>query len=285
MTDTQTEQRSGDGFVSPETLGQEGVEGFLSTFTASGQPDIPSIDQPGPGQVNLSYGVEVGGERRTLASVRELTGADEEAIAKLDRRRDNYIPLLQDKILQRAVVDIGGRQVGPDELGQLLLGDRDKLFFEILMLTFGETKEYEGVECPHCDTPADYEITIRGMVTFKESEISSPTTTVLLRDGREVVVGYPVGEDLLAVYSKDKDTSAADRNTIMLGRCIESVNGEPPRPNGHSFARDLGVADRRIIIKAMDSAPAMEFKEVEVSCETCGQSRPIILGWADLLFL
>ena len=282
MTDTQTEQGQIDR---PEELDPEERDKFLQQFASAGQPDMPTIGMPAPGQVQLSYGVEIDGERRTLVQVRELNGADEEAMSKLDPRRDNYIPLLQDKLLQRAVVDIGGRHPTPDHLSQLLMGERDLILFEILLATFGETKEFTEVPCPNCQAKADLEVQLRGMVEWRPLEGVEPTATVFLKDGSACVVGYPTGEDLLSVYQKDRDTTSVERNTQMLGRCILSVNGAPPLPNGHTFALNMAIPDRRKIVRAMDAgAPELSFKEVEVPCETCGQNRPVRLAWADLLF-
>lgn len=272
-------------FVSPDDMDETERNSVLQQFASAGQPDMPTIGMPAPGQVQLSYGVEIDGERRTLVQVRELNGADEEAMSKLDARRDNFIPLLQDKLLQRAVVDIGGRQPSPEQLSQLLMGERDLILFEILLATFGEEKEFVDVACPNCQSKTDLEIHLRGMVEWRPLEGQEPFARVFMKDGSEVLVGYPTGEDLLSVYQKDRDTTAVERNTQMLGRCILSVNGSQPQPNGHTYALKMGIPDRRKIIRAMDAgAPELSFKEVEVPCETCGQNRPVRLAWADLLF-
>src|SRR4051812_42921964 len=126
---------------------------YAAAFAEAGRPDIPLIDLPNPGVTTLSYGVEIDGERRKLVAVRELNGSDEEALARLDPSKgDQYYVLLMDLIIKRATESIGGVVPTPSDLGQLLMGDRDVIFLEIILATTGEEKEYEDVKCPECGT-------------------------------------------------------------------------------------------------------------------------------------
>ena len=261
---------------------------FAAAFAEAGRPEVPLIEIPKPGVAMLSYGVEIDGERRKLVTVRELNGSDEEALARLDPAKgDQYYVLLMDLIIKRAVETIGGVVPTPSDLGNLLMGDRDIIFLEIILATTGEEKEYEDVTCPECGDTFNAHVGIRGVVEIHRlEEDGEPAVDVVLRDDTVVHLRYPTGEDQMSLFQgkevAKKNTS--ERNTLLLGRCIDTVDGKPIR-NGVDYARNLGMADRRTLVDALGEGPRVEFKEVEVPCPECGIELPFRLSWADLLFI
>ena len=263
-------------------------DAFAKAFAEAGRPEVPLIETPNPGVATLSYGVEIDGERRKLVTVRELNGSDEEALARLDPTKgDQYYVLLMDLIIKRAVETIGGVVPTPGDLGQLLMGDRDIIFLEIILATTGEEKEYEDVKCPDCGETFNAHVGIRGVVEIHRlEEDDDPFVDVVLRDGAMVHLRYPTGEDQMSLFQgkevAKKNTS--ERNTLLLGRCIDTVDGKPIR-NAVDYARNLGMADRRTLVDALGEGPRVEFKEVEVPCPECGVEMPFRLSWADLLFI
>ena len=76
----------------------------------------------------------------------------------------------------------------------------------------------------------------------------------------------------------------SERNTLLLGRCIDTVDGKQIR-NAVDYARNLGMADRRTLVDALGDGPRVEFKEVEVPCPECSIELPFKLSWADLLLM
>jgi hypothetical protein len=260
---------------------------FAAAFAEAGKPEMPLVDLPNPGVVSLSYGVEIGGERRKLVTVRELSGSDEEALGRLDPAKgDQYYVLLMDLIIKRATETIGGVVPTPADLGRLLMGDRDIIFLEIILATVGEEKPYEDVKCPDCGTIFSAHVTVRGVADIHRlKNEDQPYVEVALRDGSVAHLRYPIGEDQMALFQgKDVKRNPSERNTFLLGRCVESIDGKPIR-NGVEFARNLGMADRRALVEALDKGPRVEFKEVEVPCPECGIELPFRLSWADLLFM
>jgi hypothetical protein len=271
----------------PDEFDESARESFAKAFADAGRPEVPLIDLPQPGVVKLSYGVEIDGERRKLVTVRELSGSDEEALGRLDPGKgDQYYVLLMDLIIKRATETIGGVVPTPVDLSRLLMGDRDLIFLEIILATTGETKSYENVKCDECGETFDAEVEIRGVVdTHLLEEDGEPFVDVSLRDGTVVHLRYPTGEDQISLFQgKDTKRNASERNTLLLGRCIDTVNGLPVR-NGVEYARELGMADRRTLVETLGKGPRVEFKEVEVPCPECGIELPFRLSWADLLFI
>jgi hypothetical protein len=261
---------------------------FAAAFVEAGRPEMPLIETPNPGMTTLSYGIEIDGERRKLVTVRELNGSDEEALARLDPTKgDQYYVLLMDLIIKRATETIGGVEPTAAQLGQLLMGDRDVIFLEIVLATTGESKEYEDVTCPECGDVFNADVEVRGVVDIHRlEEEDDPYTDVVLRDGSSVHLRYPTGDDQMSLF-QGKDAgkkNPSERNTLLLGRCIDTVDGKEVR-NAVDYARNLGMTDRRTLINALGQGPRVEFKEVEVPCPECGIELPFKLSWADLLFI
>jgi hypothetical protein len=268
----------------------EQVTDAAAAFAAATEPEIPQIDPPGPGYVSLMYGVAGSeGERMLRAEVRELNGADEEAMARLDNRSHSYFPELVDLILRRAVTRIGDTALTVSNsskmVGELIFADRDLLFKEIILSTFGKEREYEGVVCPSCEEPNDLHVDVEGLIEITPLE-GEPVTEVTLRDGRVVALHYPTGKDQRFVYDTKEELGQASLNTRMIARCIDTVDGiEVPDQAAHRMALELGMADRRKIVDALAGGPSVKFKEVEVPCSACGENIPFAFGWADLLWV
>lgn len=260
-----------------------------SSFAAATEPDVPRIDPPSSGDLTLMWGVAgEGGERLLNAEVRELNGADEEAMARIGQGH-SYFTNLVDTVLRRAVMLVGDKAITPQNgvnvLGDLIVADRDLLFKEIIVATFGTERSYEDIECPSCSGKNDIEVDVEGLlevIPLKEE----PTFEVKLRDGRTVAMHYPLGKDQKAVYAGEADASQAELNTTMIARCIDTVDERPLREQAAlKFARDMGMADRRKIVAALAAGPSVSFKEVEVPCTECGEAIPFAFGWADLLWV
>lgn len=109
------------------------------------------------------------------AEVRELNGADEEAMARLNDQSPSYFTDLVDIVIRRATTLVGDHSVSPANgaklLGELLVADRDLLFKEIILATFGNERSYEGTECPHCGGENDVFIDVPGLIEVKVLEI------------------------------------------------------------------------------------------------------------------
>lgn len=270
----------------------EDMEGAASAFAAASKPDIPQIEPPGSGSVSLMWGIAgEDGERLVRAEVRELNGADEEAMSRLDDKDPAYYTDLVDLVVRRATVSIGGVNVTPVNVasmtGDLLVADRELLFKQVILSTFGKERSYSGINCPFCNAENDIEVDFEGLIEVEELS-GEPSLQLKLRDGRTVDIHYPRGNDQRYVYenSKTERQTPAGYNTRMIARCIDAVDGQPLSPNrALKFALDLVIADRRTLVTAIAGGPAVKFKEVEVPCTECGEAIPFAFGWADLLWV
>ena len=86
----------------------------------------PIMEPPPDGRVTLP------GSGQTV-EVRELTGADEEALAKVQGTVYRWFALM----LNLAVETIDGKSADSEAVGKLLVGDRDYLLLAIRKVTWG----------------------------------------------------------------------------------------------------------------------------------------------------
>lgn len=273
-----------DSSEAPQT--PEELNAGLAKMLEGARPDIPVVEDPPSGTVELLWGIQRDGHRYRTAIVRELNGADEEAIARLPSSGANYNTMVVDMHLRCAVVQIGAIDIEKDRdvLGELLISDRDILFKEILLTTYGKTRDYEGVSCPTCGFEMDLHVNIEGLIeTRNPRTFEDDKFTVVLRGGEQVLMRYVNGKDQMSVFhNAAKPLSTPEANSRFLSSCVERVDGKPVS-DPEKWALALGVADRRKIVDALLDIPALGFKEVEVPCEKCGENLPTVFGWADLL--
>ena len=115
------------------------------------QQDTPQykavITPPSDTFVELPCGyITPAGEILKSAEVRELTGRDEEAIAKIDS-----LGKALNVMLSRGVVKVGNLEATEEVLDNLLAGDRDMLLLAIYRATFGDSAKV-NVWCSNCNT-------------------------------------------------------------------------------------------------------------------------------------
>lgn len=236
----------------------------------------PKISAPSDNGVTLYQGYKHDDEWLRDAEVRELTGEDEEALAKVG---GNWLRFV-DVLIQRGVVSVGGLPMTREIGDALLIGDREALVIGIRVATFGEMLEIEGHECPECHEKSDLEI---DLTTLPEEKSTGETTTVALRQGHEAVVRRPTGADQRAVYA-DPDAKLAEQNTILLSRCMVSFDGEP-MPSS-TFARTQRVRKmrldhRRAVLQHLtDTQPGPRLDRIEYTHDACGSviELPLALG-------
>lgn len=210
----------------------------------------------------------------TTAEVRELTGADEEAIAKAaDIGRALML------MLERAVVRLGDNPAEKDELDMLLAADRELLLLMIRRVTFGDEVTFEGALCDRCPEQIQtLTIDLGKDVKIKKLE-SDRTFNVKCKVGT-VEVGLPTGNTQKNLVASNNKT-AAELDTIVLKSCVKSINGNPVLDDDE--VRNLSIKDRRDILKAIsDRNPGPQLDEVKKPCQFCGSEVPLPLTLASL---
>lgn len=205
--------------------------------------------------------------------IRELTGADEEAIAKA---ADSGKAL--QTIIKRGLVSIGSETLSESLVDTLLSGDRDTVLLGIYKLTFGTEVMYEQ-PCTNCGTYIVGAVDLEKDVEVRE--LDSPydrTFTVETKSGT-VTVSLPNGVTQRKLI--DANTSSVAENvTLILSGCIQSINGEPAMP---TTALALGIADRqKIISEIYTRTPGPRLGEVTKVCEACGAEHSVPLSLAAL---
>ena len=208
------------------------------------------------------------------AEVRELNGADEEAVAKsLDMGKG----LLT--ILERATVKIGDKKPTREDLDSLLAGDRELLLLAIRKATFGSEIKLGPGACPDCGEEQIFNVDLDKDVEIKQLDNDERYFSVDCKIG-EVRVGLPDGGTQKEMINSANKTSA-ELDTILLKSCISTINGLPLM--NAQQVRELSVNDRRKILNAIsDRNPGPQLNKIKKNCQACGQEVPLPLTLADL---
>lgn len=207
------------------------------------------------------------------AEVRELNGADEEAVSKLNDRGKALLA-----ILDRAVVKIGDEPAKKDVLDALLAGDREVLLLAIRKATFG-TDIQVGPVCPQCGEDQVFNIDLDKDVKVKKLDPKDRFFTVDCKVGK-VNLTLPTGgaqRELVSAQNK----SVAELDSILLKHCIMSINGS--ESVSMQQVRNLSIKDRRELLKAIaDRNPGPDLTGITKTCDACGQEVSLPLSLAEL---
>lgn len=247
---------------------------------------VPQINDAPDTQVNLLRGLfnYETGEWCVNATVRELTGADEEYIASASSKKELSYAEYMTVLLSRSVLTIGDLDIqqNPSLIDQLMIGDRDMLFLGTIKATYGRARELE-VTCGHCDG-ANF-VTLQLDEDFK---VSNPNRDfhkpleVTLKDKSVIKLNYPTGADSLYVAKKGK--TVAEQNTLMLSRCVVWEDGTRP-DDTEEWAKSLNLGDRSKLVKSLTTdPPGPRMGEVKTQCGLCNEDLTILLDWVALLF-
>lgn len=239
------------------------------------------IERPPDCSVQLPGGLMVNPMEEPIqdAEVRELTGADEEALSKADAMRNpaRYIQTL----LSRAVVRIGPYEPPTkDHLAALLIGDRNALLLGIRKATYGNEMEI-SVTCPGCDQVLDITFDLDKDIPVRAlPDPSKRLFEVELRHGSKAKVSLPCGGDQDAVLAGGAKRTISEMNTLMLSRCINEIDG---RPVTIATARAMGMQDRRTVLDFLsEHQPGPRLEEVNEECPACEVKIPVPLDLFDM---
>lgn len=255
---------------------------ILSEAGVNGEPndsDVPLIEEPGPDTVALPGGLVIDGEVYRQATVRELTGEDEEHIARAvlgNPARFNQA------LLERGVVSIGPHQANEELLDKLLTGDRDMLVLGIRQSTYGDTMDMDVV-CSHCGVDSKIRVTFADDLPIKKLpwDATEVEHEIELRKGHAVVKLVTGGMQRYIFALEGK--TASELNTHLFTKCVVAVNGEPV--NGSlQVVRKLGMADRTTILDwLIENQPGPQYDAIKHTCIVCGKETPLNLQ-AEHLF-
>jgi hypothetical protein len=262
----------------------DNMSNLAQTANAALADPAPVIDSPPSTTIELIRGVfnQATGDWEKDAVVKELTGEDEEALAAIDAKEPLSYGEYLVHLLQRAVVSIGSQTIAnnKDLIDDVIIGDRDLLFLAVLRATYGKTREVELV-CSNCNETNDVIIDL--IDDFKVEKPNSDLTkpiVVKTKDGSTLSFNLPTTGD--SRYSLKKAKTTAEQNTYIIARCLM---GEMDRDSREDWAKKLGLADRKKIIKSITSLqPGPRMEEVDTQCAHCEQDLVVVIDWVSLLF-
>jgi hypothetical protein len=276
-----------EGFSNPLTNPGGANAAIAAVLSQGAEVAKPEIALPAGGQFRLPGGYVSGGDvnnARYDAEVRELTGADEEVIAKA---RNGGIGKFITTLLASGTVSVGNEQAGASMLNNLLLGDRDMLLLEIRRATYGDEIVWDMYSCPHCGEEFRLSVTLDEIPIRRLDDPAARVFEVELRRGRKAFVRLPIGADQEAVLAIVDRATESEQNTLLISRCLISVvesNGNETAVTGNpDFARSLGIVDRQRILDAIEEKqPGPQYNEVKFTHDSCGKEVPLFIGAGDL---
>jgi len=234
---------------------------------------------PSESTVQLPAGyIMPNGELVKTAEVKELNGADEEAISKAGSTSKSL-----NILLQRGLIKIGDKDVTKDDLDALLAGDRDAILLGIRKVTFGKTVPLK-VRCSFCSEEQSTDVDLETDVPVKvlNDPISDRVWEVNTKQG-VIKLSLPNGITQKKLMD-NLDKTSSEINTMLLAGCILSVNNAPSI--GAQTALSLGMADRTEIVEEIISRnPGPRLGEVKKVCRACGEDISLPLSLLDLFRL
>lgn len=243
------------------------------------------VDLPPDDLVNLPGGLVKKDTVIKTAIVKELDGADEEALARASQSGNTFH--FFDRLLKCGVVQLGDHKNPEDMLKDLLVGDRDALILGIRKATYGEEIEIQNWKCLVCGAEATLTMQVSDIPV---KEFTDPMTDaefkVPLRKGGFAEVRLATGEDQVAALS-NKDLTTAQVETIFLRRCVLRVTDEKGVEHSMqgypSLARNMAMPDRHAILNQLrERQPGPKYDDVKYTCESCGEDTLVAVGLGDL---
>jgi hypothetical protein len=248
-----------------------------------------SITGPPDGKVTLIGGYVADGQRFTDAEVKELTGADEEAIARALASQDmaRYVDTLV-RVGTVRIGEISDRKELLKALDTLLIGDRDLLIMQIRRSTFGDTMRLDIV-CPFCDHEfqVDYsfadDVPLRGLnIEGAGDPMQRLFDIELPSSGSMASIRLMDGTAQKKVYTTDNLTKTAEElNTLMLAELLDNIDGKPV--NGPSPVLKMTARDRKKLVEFVsEGQPGPQYLEVKQECPECIREFPLPITTRDM---
>lgn len=239
---------------------------------------LPEIDAAPDGTVHLPAGwIDPQGKLHTTALVRELTGADEEKLARVSMR-ENF-PLWIRTLLECGVEYIGDQPASQTIFDQLLVGDREMLILGIRVATYGNELPMD-ITCPSCDEVQAIALELDADIPIKKLDPPEVREFDLkLKHGEHAVVHLTTAAVQDEVIS-DRKRTGAEMATLTVERCTKTIDGNPVN---HHMALEMKLADRKTIMDFLaDTQPGPDYEGVSLPCSSCGREFPVRLSMVDL---
>jgi hypothetical protein len=222
------------------------------------------LTPPSDTSVRLPSGyVTPTGEVIKAAEVRELTGRDEEALARVS----GYARVFN-TILSRAVVSVGNFKADDSILDGLLIGDRDALLLGIYKATFGAEVDMAAA-CQACSDIKTVTVNVDEDIRVKElADPIADSTFTIEGKSHTYLVTLPTGVTQKELINAE-DKNSAEVTSVLLENTVLEIDGRPVV--SPLQIKNIGLLDRRKIVQEIaDRAPGPKFEAVKVTCPDCG---------------
>jgi hypothetical protein len=265
------------------------AQAALDSVKDAAKSPLPVAEFPPDDLVTLPAGYIHDGDLLRRVVVRELTGEDEEALARAIQNPNPYHFL--DTLLECGVDHIGNLSHAASValLPDLLVGDRDEIILGIRRVTYGDTVEVFNWQCPMCGRRIE-KIEFALSEDVERITMKDPATearfTVKLRNGANAVVNLATGRVLTATYEMEELTTP-QRNDVMLSKTIETWTDSKGNinliPGFPSMVRKMSTVARQTILRELSKRqPGPRYNEIKFKHEECGSEVALALGIADL---
>lgn len=238
--------------------------------------------------VHLPIPVTIGDQRYTTARVRELTGADEEALGRTAASGEPELVL--DTLLKCGVVALGDHTPNAGDIADLTVPNRDALILGVRAATYGKELKFERLQCTRCDEIMEVTYDLEDVPTGPALTDYYDGIQVPLRRGGYVVVRFPNGSDQTAILGeiRARSINRAEQDSLLLSRVlvrkVDSKGDQVVTVNELTTARALSMPDRTAILKALDDKrPGPLLDEAKITCTGCEQDTEVPLS-VDVLF-
>jgi len=270
---------STDLFVSEQDV-QDKQQEIRAAKEAIAGP-VPLIEEAPDPVLRLPRGLFHSGIWEKEAKCRELTGVDEEVLAKSATPFTYFNSVLALGTESIGSFDLGSLSLAERSyyLNELLLGEREQLFLKIVQVSFGNARNV-GFTCQSCGDPQDVKLLLDTdfpPAEVKDVEVSTIDHTTF--KGDRVTYRGALGADQEEILEK-KGLSAAEQNTLMLSRCITRVNGEI-LPDPMAYARNLTMRDRAKLLELLVERQPQIDLNITTTCASCGAQQTLGMGWSD----
>lgn len=239
-----------------------------ATSTAPEQPQRPTIISPWSNTVALPGGyISPAGDVLTSVEVRELSGRDEEALAKITNPGRQFLT-----ILSRGAVSISGEQMTESILDSMLVGDRDAIMLGIYKATFGPDIDVVNY-CENCAEATTHNVNVDDDIPVRKMD--NPLDREFEVVGRKTIrCSLPTGVTQKAVLM-DPERNMAEMTTDILMNTVMEIDGASVISK--TQVQDLGVLDRRKVSEALlEKSPGPQVGEATGTCNKCGTT--VVVG-------
>jgi len=291
MANTRTTKRpvsgTGNDWINPMDNPDRANAEIAAVLNQASSSDMPVISFPADDIVNLPGGIVRKDTIIRTAQVRELTGADEEALARASQSMNPFVFI--DRLLKCGVTRIGDEPSTETEklLSHMLIGDREALILGIRQATYGDKLEVPEWACTNCGVKSDLEMEISDIPVVKLIDPANEISfRVPLRKGGFAQVNLATGVDQLATFEKPELTQA-QRETILISRCVSTITDsqgmEHSMAGFPSLSRDMSIPDRHAILNALrDRQPGPKYDQVKYTCDSCNEDVTVTVTIGNL---